>query len=502
VPVQPLPDNPDLERLRGIATTLRDLVRADVPEAIDLVREHHPRLGDLRPGPATSSFKLADAQLTVARMYGFPSWPRLRRHVELVTMLSRAPHRQPVGEALVDDAGRADELLRLACLNYGNDSPDRWRAAARLLVEHPALARWSVHTAAATGDVAAAAMLLDTDPSAAGRQGGPFGWEPLLYLTYSRLVVDDGDHDHVAVARLLLEHGADPDAGYLWEGLPSPFTALTGVFGRGEQGAPPHHDELVLARLLLEAGAEANDSQTIYDRGLGDVPRDDTTYLALLLDFGLGRGDGGPWRRRLGAAHQAPEDLTAEALQHAAEAGLPARVRLLLDRGVDPNRRGGHPAFGGRTPYQGAVVHGNLEIAGWLADAGALTGGVGPLDRFVGAALGAHREQVDALLAEDPTLLDRALDERPDLVAHAADLRRTDAVRLLVAAGFDVNALAGSTALHRAAWAGDVELARTLVELGADPTIADTEHGGTPLGWALHGGQAAMAAYLETITPA
>ena len=43
-----------------------------------------------------------------------------------------------MGEALVDDAGRADELLRLACLNYGNDTPDRWRAAARLLAEHPA----------------------------------------------------------------------------------------------------------------------------------------------------------------------------------------------------------------------------------------------------------------------------------------------------------------------------------------------------------------------------
>jgi hypothetical protein len=130
VPVQPLPDNPDLERLKSIATTLREFVRADVPQSIELVREHHPRLADLQPGPATSAFKLADAQLTVARMHGFPSWPRLRQHVELVTTLSRSPHLQPVGEAPDDDAAQAEELLRLACLNYGNDSPDRWRAAA------------------------------------------------------------------------------------------------------------------------------------------------------------------------------------------------------------------------------------------------------------------------------------------------------------------------------------------------------------------------------------
>jgi hypothetical protein len=501
VPVQPLPDGPDLARLEGIASTLRDFVRADVPQSIDLVREHHPRLADLQPGPATSAFELDDAQLTVARMYGFPSWPALRRHVELVTTLSRAPHRQAVGEEIADDAGRADELLRLACLNYGNDTPDRWESAARLLAEHPDLARSSIYTAAATGDVDAATALLTADPSAAGRPGGPFGWEPLLYLTYSRLVVDGAGHDHVAVARLLLDHGADPNAGYLWEGLPSPFTALTGVFGGGEQGAPPHHDELVLARLLLEAGAEANDSQTIYDRGLGDVPRDDTAYLELLLDAGLGRGDGGPWRQMLGTAHAAPDDLTAEALQHAAEAGLSARVQLLLDRGVDPDRGGGHPLFHGRSPYQGAIRNGNLDIARWLADAGATTDGVDPLDRFVGAALAPDPAQLATLLAADDTLLDRARVEHPDLVARAAELGRADAVRLLVASGFDVNALAGATALHRAAWAGDVELARLLVDLGADPSITDTEHAGTPLGWAAHGGRPAMVAYLGTVTP-
>ena len=110
---------------------------------------------------------------------------------------------------------------------------------------------------------------------------------------------------------------------------------------------------------------------------------------------------------------------------------------------------------------------------------------------------------MDALLAADPTLLDRALDERPDLVAHAADLRRADAVRLLVGVGVRRQrrwpAARPCTGPRGPATSTSPAL---LVELGADPTITDTEHGGTPLGWAIHGGQAAMAAYLETITPA
>jgi hypothetical protein len=39
-----------------------------------------------------------------------------------------------------------------------------------------------------------------------------------------------------------------------------------------------------------------------------------------------------------------------------------------------------------------------------------------------------------------------------------------------------------------------------LVELGADPTIADTEFDSTPAGWAEHGGHSEVAAYLNGLT--
>lgn len=492
----PLPDNPDIEQLKGAAKVLRDLVRAGFDEPVALVREHHPKLADLGAGePAAARLKLADAQLTLARHHGFASWPRLRRHVELVNRLTRTPHTQPTDEDLAD----ADTFLRLACLNYGTDDPSRWRRAARLVADHPDLARASIHTAAAAGDVAAATALLAARPESAREQGGPFAWEPLLYLTYSRLDVDvaGSGREYLTVARLLLEAGADPNAGYLWEGLPSPFTALTGVFGRGEQGAPPHRDEQALARLLLEAGAEANDSQTIYNRGAGDLPRDDTEFLELLFDFGLGRGDGGPWRRMLGHEHLDPSDLVAEALQHAAEAGLVERTRLLLVRGADPARPGTHPGYGGRRPYEGAILHGNLEVARLLAAAGADTTTVDPFSGFIGACLAPDPAAVDELVSGDATLLDRALGERADLVARAAELGRPAAIQLLVGLGFDVNARCRTTALHEAALRGDLEVVVLLIALGADPAIVDTEHHSTPKGWAAHNARSAVVDYLD-----
>ena len=83
-------------------------------------------------------------------------------------------------------------------------------------------------------------------------------------------------------------------------------------------------------------------------------------------------------------------------------------------------------------------------------------------------------------------------------------------VRLLVELGFDVDALGRQdipleqpweTALHHAAGEGKLELARLLLELGADPAVRDARFQTTPLGWAEHLGQPALVELLTPVTP-
>jgi hypothetical protein len=484
----PLSANADLERLKGLAKSLRDLVRAGDEGAIELVRANHPRLGGLRAGDeAATSFRLSAAQLTLARHHGFASWPKLRAHVELVRGLARSPH------TVDSSTDAAAELLRLGCLDYGTPDPHRADEARALLAARPELATASVHTLAATADPDGLADALAADPGAANRQGGPFEWEPLLYLTYSRL--DTGDP--VAAAQALLAHGADPNAGYLWDGLVPPFTVLTGVLGGGERQESVHPRWRELATVLLDAGADPNDHQAAYNRSLGDRPSDDVEWLDLLHPYGLGRGDGGPWRRRLGEALPAPVDLFPDLLQHAAEHDLRRRAAWLLAHGADPDRRALHPLFGGRTPYQEAMRNGNVEIADMLTSAGADTGDADAVDRAVTAALsgdatagGASAEVIRAAVARDPLALVRA-----------GVLGRVAAVRALVSLGWDVNTHVNThesaTALHEAAFRGHMDAVEALLALGADPTIRDARFNGTAAGWARHGGHPALAARLE-----
>ena len=330
---EPLPSNADLAKLRDNAKVLRDLVRGGVDGATELVRANHPRMAALQNGsPDAQAFKLADAQLTLARHYGFTSWPKLKARIELMRTLARSPHVEPAGQP-----ADVDRFLRLACLNYGADRPTRPAEALAVLAGAPEVAGTSIHTAAAAGDPAATQALLATDPTLANLEGGPFRWPPLLYLTYSR--IEPSGSDPLTVAALLLDAGADPDAGFLWEGLIPPFTALTGVFGGGEQRQPAHTCELALARLLLEAGADPNDGQTVYNRGMGDIAHDDTEWLELLVSFGFGHGEGGPWHRLFGPPMAGPAGLLTEALHHAAEFGLVNRVRPAARRGGRPEHK-------------------------------------------------------------------------------------------------------------------------------------------------------------------
>ena len=489
MPTRQLPNNPNLDRLRSQAKTLLRKARAGDIEALGMIAEFHPH--------PPEQIALSDAQLVLARQYGFPSWPRLREHVETVRHYSRSPHKQPIG------TGRTgpDEFLRLACLNYGEDDNARMDAARRMLAEHPELSSATIHTAAAVGDVAAAHAMLTVEPALAKLEGGPFRWEPLLYAAYSRLNSTEPGHSTLEVARLLLDHGADPNAGYLWEGLPSPFTALTGAFGRGEQNPPPHQYRDQLARLLLDRGADPNDSQTMYNLGPGCWPIADASHLDILFEYGLGKGPGGPWRERIGLSMLSPEELVHEELMYAAKTNLPERARIVIAHGVDVDRRStGHPLHGGATPLELAVAMGNEEVTRVLEEAGA-SPVTDELAYFAGACLRGDEAEARRRLDADPGLLERARKRIPDLMLCAAESGRPEAMRVLVALGQDVDDLSclARTPLHVAAYAGDHAMVDALLDLGADPTIADGEYHSTPAGWAEHAGHPELAEHLRAM---
>ncbi|WP_232067970.1 ankyrin repeat domain-containing protein [Mycolicibacterium tokaiense] len=306
------------------------------------------------------------------------------------------------------DLSAADHFCALAVLHYDvTDAPPRFAAATAMLRSDPALPGAHVWAAAAAADPAAVAAHCARDVAAASTRGGPMQWEPLLYLCYSRAC--ESVTDALACATTLLDAGADPDAGFLWQGLTPPFTALTGVFGEGEQGPrrqPRHLAEPALAELLLRRGAHPVDQQTLYNR----MFRPDNTHLELLFGHGLADAGPGPWETRLGDRMESREQMWRRQLDWAAEHRFADRLRLLARFGIDTS---------------------GAEMAPPAP----------PPDPF----------------ARDET---------------------------------------GATALHHAAWKGDLPLMRRLLATGADPTVVESRFGGTPADWAEHAYQSEAAQLL------
>jgi hypothetical protein len=416
-----LPTNPSLNRFRRDARRLQRAVRAGDDEALTRVSRHHPDGMPAEP----AAFALTAAQHVVARSVGFSSWPRLQAYLRTAEQLRRDPTIDPGDDPVA-------QFLSLACLTYSqDDGPARWSAAADVLRAHPDLPQRSLYAAAVVADPVAVGTHLTEGRDGAGTQGGPFGWTALFHLAASRVP----QRDPVGTARLLLDAGADPNAGYLWLGLPTPFTVLTLCFGEGEAGPgrqPRHPACADLTRTLLDAGADPNDAQTLYNRMFG---RDDE-HLRILLRHGLGHGGGGIWHRRIGEALETPAEMVQRQVDWATDHGFAERLALLAAHGFTDGSPVDSPS-----PWR------------------------------------LHRREPPIASAGTP-----------------------DGVRALAAAGGDLDALFdGHTMLHHAAWIGDVDLVRALLDGGADPNVVDAEHGTTPLAWAEHGHAEATAAILRAI---
>jgi ankyrin repeat protein len=177
---------------------------------------------------------------------------------------------------------------------------------------------------------------------------------------------------------------------------------------------------------------------------------------------------------------------------HPVNAGLQIPlVHTLVDHGAAVESRG---SGNWTSPVMTALAFGYLDAAQALVERGA---SVPTLPAAAG--LGRLEDAKRLLPGADPESRHRAL-------ALAAQTGHVEVTRLLLDAGEDPNRFnpeglhSHATPLHQAALSGLLPVVQLLVERGARTDIRDKLWNGTPLGWANHGGQKAVEAYLAGLT--
>ena len=82
-PFRSMPVRPNLEQQRKQARELLRAAKAHEPAALERFRAHHPQLAGKSDHEIThASLALHDAQLVLAREYGFPNWTALKQEIE------------------------------------------------------------------------------------------------------------------------------------------------------------------------------------------------------------------------------------------------------------------------------------------------------------------------------------------------------------------------------------------------------------------------------------
>jgi ankyrin repeat protein len=243
-----------------------------------------------------------------------------------------------------------------------------------------------------------------------------------------------------------------------------------------------------LTRVLLEAGADPDDGESVYHSTEAESPE----CLRALLDHGAATHTNDLAHAldeerlehvRLLLAHGADPNEGA-IVAHAVRRGRgPDFLRLLAEHGADLDRPGGETWRGAvplRTPYQHAILRGRADQAETLAELGASTD-VDPSDLAVAAV--ANGERPKAPLPDEPDV-----DAQEALILSALRGRLTLVVDLV---GPNFSGVVGGsppgTLLHHAAWVGDPQVVRELLDRGADADVAAPTDFETPLGWAVVG---------------
>lgn len=331
MPTKRLPPSADIAHLKYQAKDLLSDVRSGAMSAYQRIREFHPRCHDLADKVLSKrTFTLGDAQMSIAREYGFPSWPALKRAVgENHGLTIELTHNERI----------SDPIFRQAVDLLDEGDVD---ALARHLQAHPGLVHRRVEF---LGDnyftnptllefVAENPVRLDRLPDNivdvtrvilnAGARGNIEAVDATLGLVASGRVAREAGVQ-VPLIDLLCDFGARPD------------TALRAALAHQETKAATH---------LIARGAQVDLPAAA---ALGDVE----TANEL--------------------AKTASEEDMQLALAMAALSGQHEMVPILIRAGADPNRYNPKGANSHCTALHSAAVAGHVQTVEALVEAGART---------------------------------------------------------------------------------------------------------------------------------
>lgn len=328
MPVSPLPPNPNLDHLKHQAKDLLKAHASRSPEIAQIIREFHPRFTkatDLEIFAA--DLKLSDAQLTIAREHGFPSWPRMKQRIEKPTLADRLdlPHHERIEDAVF---GRAVDLLdagdaaglRAHLKRHPMLAQQRISLEGTNYFRNPSLLEFIAENPTRRGSLPANIVEIAQVIVEAGTSQEVLD-ETLMLVASSLVARQSGAQD--PLIDLLCERGADPGSAARTAAIHGELDAVRTLLRNGAQLDLP----------LAAAMGRVEDSRSL----LTDASPDDRHWaLAIASQFGhleivrmlLDAGeDPNRYNPVGGHSHSTP-------LHQAAASGYPHMVQLLVERGA------------------------------------------------------------------------------------------------------------------------------------------------------------------------
>lgn len=463
--VEPLPARPNLEMQQKRAKDLLRAAWAGDATALNRIRALHPA------APEPDALKLADAQLVVARGYGFESWAAMRHKIDSVT-------RTPV-ERFVIALHQGDEDRVRALLEE--------HAEVRAAVNAPISYFDSRPVARATKNLPLLDVLLahgaDLNLKSTWWAGG-FG------------LLESGCTPEEAAP--LIERGAVVDVfGAAHLGMFERLRQLVDrdpalVHGRGGDGKTPLHcaRTVEIAQYLIDRGAELNARDVDHESTPTQyLVREAPDVTRLLVDHGawfdifiaVGLRDAALVERCLREDPDALDHRTGQGKYSVAHNGKRAATREEIgDRRGDIYRW----VFDHNvTVVDAAAMLGDDEIVELLLRHAS------PTQRLLAACAKADRAAAEAVVAAHPGVVAGLTPEQMRLISEKAYANDTAAVALMLDLGFNprVPGPDHADALHWAAFQGNPEMVRLLLRHDPPIGVRDARYGGTPLNWCVHG---------------